>query len=271
MRHPLPPTLPRLVATDLDGTLLDAAGRVSERTREVLARLDELGVPTVFVTGRPLRWMEHLWVEVGDVGLAVCSNGAVTYDVARHAVRAVRAVPASVVLEVAERVKAAVPGARVALERLDGLAHEPGFLPDTERHRAVAVAPLPELLAGPEVVKVLVRHLDADPETFWRAVEQACGGIVTTTWSSVGALVEISAAGVTKASTLELLCGDLGVGPAEVVAFGDMPNDVPLLSWAGTAYAMANAHPATRAVADRTAGHHDEDGVAAALAELYGL
>ncbi|MCH1865581.1 HAD family hydrolase [Nocardioides sp. CFH 31398] len=271
MSAPPPPPLPRLVATDLDGTLLDAQGRVTPRTREVLKALEDLGVPTVFVTGRPVRWMETLWEEVGDVGLAICSNGAVVYDVARHVVRDTRPVAAATVLAIADAVRAVEPHARFAVERLDGMAHEPDFVKDPERFRPTAVGALPELLDGPDVVKVLVRHPDADPETFWRAVEGACAGLATVTWSSVGALVEISADGVTKATTLALLCADLGVAADEVVAFGDMPNDVPLLAWAGRSYAMADAHPTARAVAGGLAGPHDEDGVAEVLAGIFGL
>jgi hydroxymethylpyrimidine pyrophosphatase-like HAD family hydrolase len=79
----------------------------------------------------------------------------------------------------------------------------------------------------------------------------------------------MSAAGVTKASTLELLCAELGVGREDVVAFGDMPNDVAMLEWAGTAYAMGNAHPLAKAAADRVAPPNDEDGVAQVLEELF--
>jgi hydroxymethylpyrimidine pyrophosphatase-like HAD family hydrolase len=83
--------------------------------------------------------------------------------------------------------------------------------------------------------------------------------------------VEISGPGVTKASTLALLCEELGVAPDEVVAFGDMPNDLAMLRWAGTSYAMANAHPSVVALADRQAPSHEDDGVAAVLEELFRL
>ena len=83
--------------------------------------------------------------------------------------------------------------------------------------------------------------------------------------------MEISGPGVTKASTLALLCEELGVAPEEVVAFGDMPNDLAMLRWAGTSYAMANAHPSVVALADRQAPSHEDDGVAAVLEELFGL
>ena len=88
------------------------------------------------------------------------------------------------------------------------------------------------------------------------------------TWSSASSLLEISAPGVTKASTLALVCAELGVGAADVVAFGDMPNDLPLLTWAGTSYAMTNAHPTVLEVADHVAPANDEDGVARVLVGL---
>jgi hydroxymethylpyrimidine pyrophosphatase-like HAD family hydrolase len=79
----------------------------------------------------------------------------------------------------------------------------------------------------------------------------------------------MSAAGVTKASTLALLTAELGVERDDVVAFGDMPNDVAMLEWAGTAYAMENAHPLVKAAADRVAPRNDEDGVAQVLESLF--
>ena len=119
--------------------------------------------------------------------------------------------------------------------------------------------------------KLLARHEERDPEEFWTEVERLVGHLVTTTWSSTGALVEISAAHVTKASTLALLCDELGVSSDEVVAFGDMPNDLAMLAWAGTSYAMANAHPSVLAQAGRQAPSNEDDGVAAVLEELFGL
>ena len=90
------------------------------------------------------------------------------------------------------------------------------------------------------------------------------------THSTVGpALLELSAAGVSKATTLARLCAELGVDAADVVAFGDMPNDLPMLAWAGTAYAVANAHPSVLAAVERRAASNDEDGVAQVLEQLF--
>jgi Cof subfamily protein (haloacid dehalogenase superfamily) len=267
----------RLVAVDLDGTLLHSDGSVTDRTREVLDELERRGVVVVFVTGRPIRWMEPLWQHVGDHGLAVCSNGGIVYDVPGRRVLESRPIPREVGLTVTARIREGVPGTTFAVERVDGFGREPSYLRrraedgrprEREDHPDLSVGPVEEIF-GDGVVKLLALHHDLAPEEFWSRVEGLVGHAVTTTWSSVGALVEMSAAGVTKASTLELLCGQLGVDAREVVAFGDMPNDIPMLQWAGTSYAMANGHPSAKEVADRTAPRNDEDGVAQVLEELF--
>lgn len=264
------PAGPRLVATDLDGTLLGPDGAVSERTRAVLAALDERGVPVVFVTGRPVRWMESLWAEVGGHGLAICSNGGIVYDVSEHTVRTALTIDPDTAVEVGRALRRAVPGTAFALEKTGGFAREPDFLPRVSPPTEIPVGPLEQIVDG-TVVKLLARHEEHLPEPFWQLVDEVVGSLVTTTWSSVGALVEMSASGVTKASTLERLCHELGVASADVVAFGDMPNDIPLLRWAGRSFAMANAHDAVRASATDVAPGHDEDGVAVVLEELFGL
>jgi hypothetical protein len=260
----------RLVATDLDGTLLHSDGTVTERTRRTLTAVEDLGVTVVFVTGRPIRWMDDLWQHVGGHGLAVCSNGGIVYDVHDHVVRRARTIPVDVGLEVGEILRSKVPGTTFALEKTVGFAKEPTFLPDMPRPPELDVGSLAEIFDD-TTVKLLALHEEMPPERFWAEVEELIGHLVTTTWSSVGALVEISAPGVTKASTLELVCEERGITRDEVVAFGDMPNDLPMLEWAGTSYAMANGHPSVRALADHVAPSHDADGVAQVLERLFGL
>jgi Cof subfamily protein (haloacid dehalogenase superfamily) len=260
----------RLVATDLDGTLLHTDGTVTDRTRRALTAVEERGVTVVFVTGRPIRWMDDLWEHVGGHGIAVCSNGGIVYDVHARAVSEARGIPVEVGLEVGDVLRRAIPGTTFALEKTTGFAKEPDFMPRLPPPEDLHVGPLEEILDD-TVVKILARHEDADPEKFWAEVDAHVGRLVTTTWSSVGALVEMSAAGVTKASTLELFCAERGVPARDVVAFGDMPNDLAMLQWAGTSYAMANAHPSVLALADHVAPSNEHDGVAAVLEELFGL
>ncbi|MDR7252928.1 Cof subfamily protein (haloacid dehalogenase superfamily) [Nocardioides sp. BE266] len=261
---------PRLVATDLDGTLLDSEGQVSARTRAVLDELDATGVPVVFTTGRPIRWMEGLWDAVGGHGLAICSNGGIVYDVAARQVRDHWPVTREVGLALAEAVRAAVPGTTFAIEHISGWASEVDFPthPDDREERTQGAW---EDIFRDDVVKVLAVHRDLDPEVFWSRVAEAVGDSVVTTWSSSFALVEISAAGVTKATTLARVAAEMGLGPEHVVAFGDMPNDLPMLEWAGTSYAMANAHETVQELADHLAPTNDDDGVATVLTELFDL
>ena len=260
---------PRLVATDLDGTLLRSDGSVSPRTRAVLSALDRAGVPVVFVTGRPLRWMETLWPDVGAHGLAIVANGAVVYDVTARRVHSVSGIARDHGLELARAIREGVPGAAFAIETVDGIRLGDGFV---GRHDLPPETPRGALedVWDQDAVKVLVRHDSIPFAELREGVTVAVGDRATPSWSMEG-LVEISAVGVTKAATLATVADRLGVGAAGVIAFGDMPNDLPMLTWAGTSYAMGNAHASVLEVADNVAPTNDEDGVASVLAEVFGL
>ena len=136
---------PALIATDLDGTLLRSDGSLSDASRRVLAAVEEAGVPVVLVTGRPLRWMESLWDVVGAHGLAIVSNGAILYDVASRAVRRVDGLAPQPGLALVERLRGVVPDAAFAVECLDGIRSEPGFLDPHGVPEGSPVAPLVEL------------------------------------------------------------------------------------------------------------------------------
>ena len=269
-RPPAAPRLPKLVATDLDGTLVRGDGSVSDYTRSVLKQLDALGVPVIFVTGRPLRWTEVVFEHVGSLGLAIVSNGALVWDVAASVPRLERAMSAEQVLEAAARLRAARPSLRFAVETLGGIALEPGFDERAELPTGTRRAPIEELVDEP-VLKLLARHESLDADDFCLTATDVVGDSATVTWSDHTTLLEISAAGVTKASTLELVADELGVAAAEVIAFGDMPNDLPMLTWAGTSYAMADAHPSVVSCATHLAPGHEEDGVARVLAGVFDL
>jgi Cof subfamily protein (haloacid dehalogenase superfamily) len=260
---------PRLVATDLDGTLVHSDGTITARTRAVLAAAEDAGVTVVFVTGRPLRWAREVFEHVGGHGLAIVSNGALVWDVAEDRPRVVRPIDPATGLEVCAALRAAVPDTAYAVETLAGIALEPGFV---ERHPVPSGArrgPVEQIFDSP-AVKLLARHEQLAPQEFWDRAEDVVGDRVEITWSSRSTLLEISAHDVTKASTLGLLCAELGIAAADVVAFGDMPNDLPLLAWAGTSYAMANAHPTVLDAATHVAPPNDDDGVARVLEALLG-
>jgi hypothetical protein len=263
-------TQPRLVATDLDGTLLDDEGRLTERSEDVLVRLQNLGVHVVIVTARPLRWMDELWARVGGGrGVGIVSNGAITYDIGSREVLDLQGLSAEAGLPMVEAIREAVPGTAFALECLGGYRHEPAYVDLHPTPPDMRVGDLAGLWDEP-AVKVLAQHLTLDPDEFRARVTDVVGTSATPTWTT-DRLMEISAAGVTKGVALASLCERLGIEAEEVVAFGDMPNDIPMLTWAGTSYAVANAHETVLAAADHVAPSNSEDGVAVTLAGLYGL
>jgi len=246
-------------------------GTISARVVEALRAVEDLGVPVVFVTGRPPRWMASISEQTGHTGVAICANGGVVWDL--HEERVVATYPLSVEagLEVVRRLRAAIPDVGFAIERADWFAHERGYAPRSlPPEDAPVVEGIEEVFAEP-AVKLLARHEAMTADEFLAAGRAVVGDLAELTHSSASAMLEISAAGVSKATTLALLCAERGVAAADVVAFGDMPNDLPLLAWAGRPYAMANAHPDVLAAVEAVAPSVEDDGVAQVLEALFDL
>ena len=266
------PTRPpiRLVASDIDGTLIRSDGTLSPRTIDVI---DKLPVPLVLVTGRPVRWLRQLYDQMAEPVPAICANGAVVYDPDTDEVLRAEPLDVDLLLDVSKRLRDAVPDVMLAVEVEDGRSfrHDPSWPIHWETDHRVQVIGSPEELTSVPAVKLLARSATAEPDDFLELVSRTLGGVAEATRSSSTALVEISATGVTKAAGLAWLCEREGVTAAEVVAFGDMPNDIPMLAWAGRSVAMGNAHPAVREVADEVTRTNDEDGVARYLRELFDL
>ncbi len=264
----------RLVATDLDGTLLRDDKSVSERTVAALAAAERAGIEVFFVTGRPARWMDVVSAHVHGHGLAICANGAAVVDLhAGGAFVQVRPLDRPVALDVVRALRAAAPGTSFAVELTTGIHYEPQY-PPFFLDPGATVATAEKLLyeeapgAAAPVLKLLAQHPELDPDVFLATARETAGDLASFTRSSPTALIEISALGVSKASTLALCCEQRGIAPEEVVAFGDMPNDIEMLSWAGRSYAMGNAHPEVVAAASgRTIGNND-DGVAVVIEQL---
>ena len=263
-------TRPLLVATDLDGTIVGHDGVITDRTVAALQAVEALGVPVVFVTGRPARWMADVAERTGHTGLAICANGAVLYDLHTEQIVENDPIPVEVGLEVARLLRGAVPDIAFAVETLDGFAHEPTYLARWDAGQQLAVAPLDVIYTGP-ALKLLARHEAMDPDALLTAAREVVGDLVSLTHSSSSALLEISAAGVSKASGLARFAAARGIDVADVVAFGDMPNDLPMLAWAGTAYGIRTGHPDVLAAVERLVDGPEDDGVARELERLFGL
>ena len=265
----LPHTPIRLVATDLDGTLLRSDGSISERTRALLASLPERDITLVMVSARPPRDLRRIAAEIGVEGIAVGCNGALLYDLANNTVINHYPLAAEVATRIVLTLRETLPDACFAIENGLNAGWERGYLairgraPQPEDYIADALT-----LCSAPISKLLVRHptLSADELL---AVGRAVAGEDAMATHSGARLLEISAPGVDKASALAALCARLRIASASVMSFGDMPNDVPMLRWAGTGIAVANAHSDALAAADAVTGSNNDDGLAVALETLF--
>ncbi|MEV0648589.1 HAD hydrolase family protein [Phytomonospora sp. NPDC050363] len=263
-------TPPRLLATDLDGTLLLADRTISARTRAVLSAARAAGMTLAAVTARPPR----VFTEITDVAefcdLAICSNGALVVDFATGEVLETRTMTVPVARKAVEALRPALPDTHFGVETGYEVVAESGYSRvDSVGDRRVHVPTMEDVLStAGQIVKVLAHSTTAHVDDMLAAALAVGPADVVVSHSGGRGLLEISAAGVTKATTLAEFCAARGLTAADVVAFGDMPNDLPMLAWAGRAYAMGNAHPDVRAaVADHTLGC-EEDGVAVVLEAL---
>lgn len=255
------------MATDLDGTIVRHDGSISPRTRAALTAVQDAGIRVVFVTGRPPRWMHSVAEQTGHRGLAVCANGAYVYDL--HSEAVVEQFPLSVeaALAAVRAVRSVLPQAAFGVESLDGFSHDERYTPrwDVGSPR---IAPVEALLDRP-IAKLLVRDEESDGDTMLARARPALDGLADVTHSNVNdCLLEVSAHGVSKATTLEKLATKWGVRHDEVIAFGDMPNDVAMLRWAGLGYAVADAHAEVLAAVDHVTAGVEDDGVASVVERL---
>ena len=268
---------PRLIATDLDGTLLRDDKSVSPRTVAALAAAEEAGIEVFFVTGRPARWMDVVSDHVHGHGLAICGNGAAVVDLhggpGAHRFVKVRELARDNALDAVRLLRDAAPGTVYAVEQTYGFHQEPDY-PKLHMEIPDNLAPAEDLLApdgpgaGEPVLKILAYHPTLDPDGFLTTARLAVGERANVTRSSPSALLELSGPGVSKASTLALCCAERGISHEDVVAFGDMPNDVEMLTWAGQSYAMGNAHPDVIAAASGRTVANNDDGVAVVIERM---
>jgi hypothetical protein len=262
-------TFPLLVATDLDGTIIRGDGSISARTVAALHRVERAGAMFVLVTGRPPRVMGQIAARFGHRGTAICANGALTYDMRRHTVAAGRLIAPGHLAAAARALRAAIPGIGIGVEyaddrACDGIFTAISFDTDTSIPRSGDEA----LFARP-AAKLLGRHLGYTPDELLALAEPVLDGLVSVSHSNGSGLIEATAIGVSKATAVAELAARHGIGPADVIAFGDMPNDLPLMSWAGRSCAVANAHPEVLVAASCVIASNQADGVAEYLEQLY--
>ena len=195
------------------------------------------------MSGRQPRSLGPIAERIGVGGIAICANGALVWDLDTGTMVDATPLAAELAARLVRALRDAIPGVLFAVELAGGFGREPGWAEDLVRHPTLAFAELAE------------------------RARQAVGDDAVATWAGLQ-LVEISAAGVTKAFALERLCRRLGIDASEVVAVGDMPNDLAMLQWAGTAVAVANATQEVLDAADEVTAANVEDGVARLLERI---
>ncbi|HCU52469.1 MAG TPA: hydrolase [Micromonosporaceae bacterium] len=262
-------SLPKLIATDLDGTIVRSDGKVSARTVAAFDRISRAGAKFVFVTGRPPRLMGDIAEAFGHQGTAICSNGALVYDMGSGKVVEEFCISPAVLAEAARLLRKTIPGIGLAIEYAHGMSSDADYeIGDWDTGMTIQRLADAELFATP-APKLVGRHPTLSADELLALAAPMLAPIVTPYHANGHRLVEAVATGVSKAAALENLCHREGIGPADVIAFGDMPNDLPMLTWAGTSYGVANAHPQVLAVVDHVIAAQDDDGVAEVLESLF--
>ncbi|MFF7552068.1 HAD family hydrolase [Streptomyces olivaceus] len=258
----------RLIATDLDGTLLRGDDTVSQRTRDSLASATAAGAAHIVVTGRAVPWTRHILDDLGYDGLAVCGQGAQVYHAGEHRLLTSVTLDRQLAGVALAKIEAETGPLYLAASR-DGLDGDvlvgPGYEVGGDLP-AVPFTDASDLWSAP-LNKIYIQHPTLSDDALAEAARRTAGGFVTVTMAGAG-VVELLPLGLSKATGLSLAARRLGLKAADTIAFGDMPNDVPMFGWAARGVAMANAHEELKAVADEVTSSNDEDGIAVVLERL---
>ncbi|MEU5433990.1 HAD family hydrolase [Streptomyces sp. NPDC020719] len=259
----------KLVATDLDGTLLRSDDTVSERTRAALTAATEAGAAHIIVTGRAVPWTRHILDDLGYRGLAVCGQGAQVYHAGEHRLLTSVTLDRQLAGLALSKIEAEVGPLALAASR-DGLDGEvlvgPGYTVQEGSLPVVAFQDVAELWSAP-LNKVYIQHPELDDDALARIARQVVGSLVDVVMAGAG-VVELLPLGLSKATGLSLAARRLGCRSTDTIAFGDMPNDIPMFGWAQHGVAMANAHDELKAVAHEITASNEDDGIAVVLEQL---
>ena len=264
---------PKLIATDLDGTVVAHYGDITQRTIDAFRKAHSMGIEIFFVTGRPPRWMPEIKDAFG-IGNAICGNGAMLYDLHNDNILEQWLIEEEVQLEAVKRLRKAIPEISFAIESHNYFHREKIYIPRWDVGLDnIGVHQIEEVITSP-ALKVLARcsqqELTSDEMLAIAKVE--LDGLATVTHSNPhDSLLEISALGVSKGMTLAKMAARLGIDAADCVSFGDNPNDFSMLEWCGRSYAMADGHPDGPKYAKGVAAPCEEDGVAIVIEQLLEL
>ncbi|GAA2108778.1 HAD family hydrolase [Microlunatus panaciterrae] len=258
---------PKLIASDLDGTFLSSGGQVSEENSAAVLAAQEVGIPVLFATGRPVRWLDVIADLPGGHPTVIVSNGAALYDLGSREMSHQVFISPDVALSAIEEIRRVVQDATFALESGIRFGFEAAYRTwtdgDVPEDAGLFSGTVEEILEVDDYVKMLVQSHELGADELLLRVKRVVQDRLTATHSqSAGrGLVEISAPGVSKAAMLRRVCAELGIDASEVAAFGDMPNDIEMLTWVGMPHVVANAHPALLEMDIPVVASNDESGV----------
>ncbi|MEV4275661.1 HAD family hydrolase [Actinoplanes xinjiangensis] len=264
------PGLPKLIATDLDGTLVRSDDTVSAYTQEVLDRVRAAGIRIVAATGRGPRLTSLTRNDIRVADFLVLAQGGWVLDLEDSRYLRQARLPGLALGEALGALESVAGPLSVMFEALE---HDDSPLwgdydPTWRYPVTVESRTRTECLSG-EVIKAFARSFQLDVDALLDLAHRVVPADLATVTQAGLDYVEICPAGVDKGSGLSVVAEAVGVDPSDVLVFGDMPNDLPMFAWAGWGrVAVANAHPTLLAAADDVTLTNDEDGVAVYLDRL---
>lgn len=264
---------PKLIATDLDGTIVSHYGEISKRTRDALFAAHEAGLEIYYVTGRPPRWMKEI-SDAFPFGRGILGNGALLYDIHEERVIEEWYMSPESQIETVNRLRLAIPTISFAVEKHNYFHREKAYVPRWDVGLdQVGVHDIFEVIDSP-AMKMMARCSDQEltSDEMMEIAIKELEGVATVTHSNPhDSLLEINAHGVSKGATLAKIAARHGISADETVAFGDNPNDFSMLSWAGRSWAMGDGHPDGKKYAKFVAEPQPDDGVAKVIETLLEL
>ena len=263
---------PKMIASDLDGTFFGKNHQPTFENIIAAKRAAELGIQLVFATGRPARWLEGLDELKPEHPRIISSNGAVIWDLQRERVLHSKLMPRDTTLEFAKELQVAMPGVNLAVEYQYGWGCTTSYRSNIydQTGTTLVTDDLAALIDAAPVVKLLAMHPDLHTYQMADIALPLSEGRLNGVYSMVldSGLLEWTALGVSKATALEIILEETGITSEELVAFGDMPNDIEMLNLAGHPFVMGNSHPSLLELGYPVAGLNSESGYARTLAEI---
>ena len=271
---------PRLIVSDIDGTLLNYADRVLPRVREVITRASLAGAQVCLATGRPHRWIGMVLEQLPIRPLCVTSNGAVLFDSTINEVVLSHELAPEVMAEVLDAARFALRdmggvsiGAERIPPRMDSPEEEafvigPGYF-HTWEEQGFGTGTEADVMSEPAVKMILRNPAMTAPDMFELISPHVDPAKAHLTYSMNEGLLEVAAPGVNKALGVAELARRYGVEKKDVIAFGDMPNDIEMLQWAGTGVAMGNAAELVKEAADLVTTTNNDAGLADVLEQWF--